>query len=202
MMSECARQFNIFTHHVIANVSFAPFVSTTVDVPYPDDFTHIARPSQSIGSCNIFQNKVVTLNSGNFADFDDTLISFVWLGLCFAFMVGTGSVPTRVSFSLTRKALTLCGNHSCSCFDRNSVVVNWILNNWLRDCVIVTGQILLLLLNTRFLKLLQSLIVRKNFEILQLVRTTFVNFQNFAILRLVHVTFVNFCLSSQPQLHP
>ena len=40
---------------------------------------------QSIGSCNIFHNKVVTLNNGKFAVFDDTLDSFVWFSLCFAF---------------------------------------------------------------------------------------------------------------------
>ena len=41
MMSESPRQFGILTLHVTANVSVAPFVSTTVNVPYPDDFTYM-----------------------------------------------------------------------------------------------------------------------------------------------------------------
>ena len=39
--SESPKQFNIFTPHVTANVSVAPFVSTTVDVPCPNDFTYM-----------------------------------------------------------------------------------------------------------------------------------------------------------------
>ena len=41
MMSESPRKFSIFTAHVTANVSVAPFVSTTVDLPYPNDFTYM-----------------------------------------------------------------------------------------------------------------------------------------------------------------
>ena len=40
MISESQRQFNIFTLRVTANVSVAPFVSTTVDVLYTNDFSH------------------------------------------------------------------------------------------------------------------------------------------------------------------
>ena len=43
MMSESPTQFNIFTLHVTANVSVAPFVSTIVDVPYPNDFTFMLK---------------------------------------------------------------------------------------------------------------------------------------------------------------
>ena len=43
MMSESPRQFNIFTLHVTANVSVPPFVSTTVGVPYPNDFTKMLQ---------------------------------------------------------------------------------------------------------------------------------------------------------------
>ena len=63
---------------VTANASVAPFVPTTVDVPYPKRFHTHAQNVQSVGGCNVFQNKVVTLNSGKFAVFDDTLDSFVW----------------------------------------------------------------------------------------------------------------------------
>ena len=50
LMSKSPRQFNIFTPHVTANVSVAPLVSTTVDVPYPNDFTYTLktfRPSDA-----------------------------------------------------------------------------------------------------------------------------------------------------------
>ena len=35
MMSESPRTFCIFTAHIVANMSVGPFVSTTVDMPYP-----------------------------------------------------------------------------------------------------------------------------------------------------------------------
>ena len=41
MMPESPRQFNIFTAHTTANVSVAPFISTTVDMPYPNVFTYM-----------------------------------------------------------------------------------------------------------------------------------------------------------------
>ena len=85
MMSESPKQFNIFSHHVTANVSVARFVSTTVDVPYPNDFTYMLKTFQSVGGCNSFQNKVVTLNNWKFAVFDGALDTFVGFRLCFAF---------------------------------------------------------------------------------------------------------------------
>ena len=36
MMSESPKNFNIFTAHIVANMSVGPFVSTTVDMPYPN----------------------------------------------------------------------------------------------------------------------------------------------------------------------
>ena len=59
MMSESPRQFNIFTLHVTANVSVAPLVSTTVDVPYPNDFTYMLNtfsPSDAAVSFNTRQS--------------------------------------------------------------------------------------------------------------------------------------------------
>ena len=41
MMSESPRKFNIFTTHIVANVSVGPFVSTTVDMPYPNVLTYM-----------------------------------------------------------------------------------------------------------------------------------------------------------------
>ena len=73
MMSESPRQFNIFTPHVTSNVS----VATTLDVPYPNDFTYMLKTFQSVGGCNILQNKVVTLNSWKFAVFAGALDTFV-----------------------------------------------------------------------------------------------------------------------------
>ena len=40
MMSEKPRKFNIFTAHNVANTSVGPFVSTTVDTPYPNVHTY------------------------------------------------------------------------------------------------------------------------------------------------------------------
>ena len=53
MMSESPRQFNIFTLNVTADVSVALFVTTTVDVPYPNDFTYMLKtfsPSEAATS--------------------------------------------------------------------------------------------------------------------------------------------------------
>ena len=41
MMSENPRKFNIFTAHIVANMSVGPFVSTTVDMPYPNVLTYM-----------------------------------------------------------------------------------------------------------------------------------------------------------------
>ena len=41
MMSESPRKFNIFTAHTVAYVSVGPFISTTVDMPYPNVLTYM-----------------------------------------------------------------------------------------------------------------------------------------------------------------
>ena len=41
MMSESPKRFNIFTAHIVANMSVGPFVSTTVDLPYPNVLTYM-----------------------------------------------------------------------------------------------------------------------------------------------------------------
>ena len=41
MMSQSPRKFNILTAHIVANMSVGPFVSTTVDMPYPNAFTYM-----------------------------------------------------------------------------------------------------------------------------------------------------------------
>ena len=84
MVSESSRQLNIFTPHVTANVSVAPFVSTT-RCAVPKRFHMHAQNFQSVACCNIFQNKVTTLNNRKFAVFDDALDTLVRLRFCFAF---------------------------------------------------------------------------------------------------------------------
>ena len=39
--SESPKKFNILTAHIVANVSVGPFVSTTVDMPYPNVLTYM-----------------------------------------------------------------------------------------------------------------------------------------------------------------
>ena len=41
MMSESPRKFTFFTAHIVANVSVGPFVSATVDMPYPNVLTYM-----------------------------------------------------------------------------------------------------------------------------------------------------------------
>ena len=41
MMSESPRKFNIFTAHIVAYMSVGPFVSTTMDMPYPNVLTYM-----------------------------------------------------------------------------------------------------------------------------------------------------------------
>ena len=74
MMSESPRKFSIFTAHIVANMSVGPFVSTTVDMPYPNVLTHMLSTFSP-----------VTLYHWEFAVFDDALCSFVFFRLCFAF---------------------------------------------------------------------------------------------------------------------
>ena len=52
MTSESPKKFSIFTAHSVANMSVGPFVSTTVDMPYPNVLTYIV---QSTCARNIFQ---------------------------------------------------------------------------------------------------------------------------------------------------
>ena len=41
MMSESPRKFNIFTAHTVAYLSVGRFISTTVDMPYPNVLTYM-----------------------------------------------------------------------------------------------------------------------------------------------------------------
>ena len=41
MTSESPRKFGIFTAHIVANMSVGPFVSMTVDMPYPNVLTYM-----------------------------------------------------------------------------------------------------------------------------------------------------------------
>ena len=41
MMSESPRKFNIFTAHIVANISVARLISTSVDMPYPNVLTYM-----------------------------------------------------------------------------------------------------------------------------------------------------------------
>ena len=41
IMSESPRNFSIFTAHIVANMSVETFVSTTVDMPYPNVLTYM-----------------------------------------------------------------------------------------------------------------------------------------------------------------
>ena len=61
MMSESPRKFSIFTAHIVANMSVGPFVSTTVDMPYPNVLTYMLSTFQFICARNIFQHEIVTL---------------------------------------------------------------------------------------------------------------------------------------------
>ena len=84
-MSENPRHFNIFTTHVIANMSVAPFVSTTVEVPCPTDGTYMLNMFSPSGASTFFTTWLVTLIRGKLAVFGDTPNSCVWFSLCFAF---------------------------------------------------------------------------------------------------------------------
>ena len=62
-----------------------PFVSTTVDMPYPNVLTYLhAEHFQSTCARNIFQHEIITLYYWEFAVFGDALCSLVWFHLCFA----------------------------------------------------------------------------------------------------------------------
>ena len=86
MMSERTRQFSFFTAQITANVSVAPFISTTVAMQYPNVFTYMPSNLQSVSGCNILEkHKVVTLHNWEVAVVDDAFCSLVWFRLCFAF---------------------------------------------------------------------------------------------------------------------
>ena len=78
MMSESPWQFNIFALLIAGNMSFAPFVSTNVDTPYPKYYTFMLNS-------NSFQHKVVTLNNWQPADLGGAIDSFAWFRLCLTF---------------------------------------------------------------------------------------------------------------------
>ena len=58
-----------FTTHVIANMSVAPFVSTTVEVPYPTDGTYLLNIFSPSGASTSFTTWPVTLIKGYFQNF-------------------------------------------------------------------------------------------------------------------------------------
>ena len=104
MTSESPRKFNIFTAHIVANVSVEAFHFYSCGHAVPK-CSHIrAQLFQSICGRNVFQHEIVTLYNWEFAVFDDALCSFVWLRLCFAFdammcaMVEMGCEGADVSF--------------------------------------------------------------------------------------------------------
>ena len=68
MMSESPKKFDIFTSHIVANVSGAPSISTTVYMPH---------------ACSALSvHWTVALFYWKFSVFDDALCAFVWFGLC------------------------------------------------------------------------------------------------------------------------
>ena len=69
MMPEGPGQFNFSTLHIAANVSVAPFVSTTVDVLHPQSSTHMLNMFSPSEAATSFNTKVVTLYNGKFAVF-------------------------------------------------------------------------------------------------------------------------------------
>ena len=98
-------QFSIFIPNVIANVSVAPFVSTTQTY----DFTYMLKTFSPSDAAVSFKTKVATLNNEKFALFADALETFVRLRLCSAFDARCApwfelGVPNHVSFSQSQKA--------------------------------------------------------------------------------------------------
>ena len=66
MMSEGPRKFNIFTAHIVANMSVGSFVSTTVNMPYPNVLTYMLSsfsPPVPATSFNIGQSHCFTGSS-------------------------------------------------------------------------------------------------------------------------------------------
>ena len=85
MMSENPKEFNIFTAQVVALLSVGPFLSTTVDMPYPNVLTHMLSTFNPPVPAVSFNMKQSHLYHWEFAVFEDALCSFVWFRLCFAF---------------------------------------------------------------------------------------------------------------------
>ena len=66
MMSESPRKFGIFTAHIVANMSVGPFVSTTVDMPYPNVLTYMVStfsPPVPATSFSMRQSHCITRSS-------------------------------------------------------------------------------------------------------------------------------------------
>ena len=121
-MSESPRQLNIPTLHVKKRVC-CTYRFNNCGCAVPKRFHVHSQHFQSIGSCNILQNKVVTLSSGKFAVFSDTLNYFcvvhpvLRLRRMMCATVEIACVSTCVSCSQSRK-FTWWRNHSCTCFGK------------------------------------------------------------------------------------
>ena len=66
MTSESPKEFNIFTAHTVSNVSVGPFISTTVDMPYPNVLTYMLstfNPPVPAISFNMRQSHCITGSS-------------------------------------------------------------------------------------------------------------------------------------------
>ena len=142
MMSESLRQVNMFHSPRHCERVYCTFRFNILWM-WPQDFTYTLKRSVH-QMLQHFQNKVVTQNNGKFAVSDDTLDSFAWFCLCFAFdarraPVFEWDVCQLLFHYLKLGTLAWCGDWLRSCLDKNSVIVNWILNNWLHDCVIMLG---------------------------------------------------------------
>ena len=57
MMPESPRQFSFFTAYITANVSVAPFISTTVDMPYPTVFPYMLTTFSPSVASTIFETQ-------------------------------------------------------------------------------------------------------------------------------------------------
>ena len=71
--SHCPRKVNIFTVHIVANMSVELFISTTVDMPYPNVLTYMLSILSPLVPATSFNMEMVTLNYWEFAVFDDAL---------------------------------------------------------------------------------------------------------------------------------
>ena len=57
MMSVSPRQFSIVTAHTTANVSVAPFISRTVDMPYPNVLTYMLSTFSPLVAATSFNTR-------------------------------------------------------------------------------------------------------------------------------------------------